>query len=210
MAVASSGTARMLWGVTASPRTAVLSSRPTTSLRGPTRRPMQIRVSSCACARDITAGRNGTRANTTRSCAPSSCPNERSSGTIANGIAGGCIGLTARIGSRPKPHSSRNCECYNSGMPHALAKQLKDAGFVLERAVPGPGRNVHIDSILYRIPTLEELIEACVEQFGNLERYDTPGVGTYWIAYDTKNFQPFSAPTIIEAVARSWLALNKA
>jgi hypothetical protein len=109
-------------------------------------------------------------------------------------------------------------------MNYELAKELWAAGFSFKRRndavqmtclckkeiCEGPfGREFRFDDNLYPEPTLEELIEACGETFGNLERYDTPGVGTYWMAYDSENMQPFSAPTPTEAVARFWLALHK-
>lgn len=95
-------------------------------------------------------------------------------------------------------------------MNYELAKQLKDAGC--------PSRK-HIDDILidkrdgWIFPTLEELIEACGEQFvGVSKMLDGKRIDGWYAVY----IKPFdsrmasvegSTPT--EAVAYLWLALNK-
>jgi hypothetical protein len=101
-------------------------------------------------------------------------------------------------------------------MNYDLAKELKDAGFPLRRhpnqeKQPQDGAYV-IDHVQYYAPTLEELIEACGEEFHALQQ-DHQKTGT-WRAVPTRykannpnNFFLGSTPT--EAVARLWLALNK-
>jgi hypothetical protein len=94
-------------------------------------------------------------------------------------------------------------------MDYELAKQLKDAGFtnIKHSLCENANTNCHKDACS---ATLEELIEACAEKFGGVSRSKT---GKLWIAYDIAcaNFEDAvygSTPT--EAVARLWLALNKA
>ncbi len=91
-------------------------------------------------------------------------------------------------------------------MDYELAKSLMDAGF------PQTGKGSLIGSLnklVWRssdrvyVPTLEELIEACGENFCSLEkRHDG------WLAYATCNQSCF-AETPAEAVARLWLTLQK-
>lgn len=102
-------------------------------------------------------------------------------------------------------------------MNYELAKELKEAGFpqpCLDKdglahgdwVYPSdPYRYGNEDKGIYR-PTLEELIEACGEEFDCLERLDDND----WIAYggDTDDFNQL-AHTPTEAVAMLWLALNK-
>ncbi len=103
-------------------------------------------------------------------------------------------------------------------MNYELAKQLKDAGF------PQPEGKLSIKhrGIFFQdgyFPTLEELIEACGEDFENLEAH-APEAG--WRAYMTQEafdrvvghecvldccgYETGSTPT--EAVAHLFLALN--
>ncbi len=96
-------------------------------------------------------------------------------------------------------------------MNYELAKRLKDAGFPFEEcsltdcSYVGPsldgdnGKNYHY-------PTLEELIEACGDEFDFLHMTPTRGS---WACHSQSNeaFGAGSTPT--EAVARLWLALNK-
>lgn len=86
-------------------------------------------------------------------------------------------------------------------MNYELAKELKDAGF--PQASPK-------GSIAIRIPTLEEIIDACGRADFKLRQ-------TY-SAYELKKFYVIEIPgaddmercdTPTESVARLWLALNK-
>jgi len=118
-------------------------------------------------------------------------------------------------------------------MNYELAKQLKDAGFP-QRSVDmvseknifpdecSTGYGFKLDDKCYK-PTIEELIEACGEDFNYLERY---GGGDRWICVKWKPYRfectdgltrkgclweeqsPWGyTPT--EAVAKLWLELNK-
>jgi hypothetical protein len=91
-------------------------------------------------------------------------------------------------------------------MDYELAKSLMDAGF------PQIGKGSLIgslDKLVWRssdrvyLPTLEELIDACGENFGSLSKQHDG-----WLAYANYD-QSFFAKTPAEAVARLWLALQK-
>jgi hypothetical protein len=91
-------------------------------------------------------------------------------------------------------------------MDYELAKSLMDAGF------PQVGKGSLIGSLnklVWRsgdrvyVPTLEELIEACGENFVSLHRQHDG-----WLAYANYDQRCF-AETAAEAVARLWLALQK-
>jgi hypothetical protein len=103
---------------------------------------------------------------------------------------------------------------------YELAKQLKDAGF------PQTGRGGYLSmsnglvgwsqaNLNHGIsqPTLEELIEACGDKFGNLARNGgfvkwTP-LHSQWVAWRVNDrLGGYGGSTSIEAVARLWLALN--
>ena len=91
-------------------------------------------------------------------------------------------------------------------MDYELAKSLMDAGF------PQIGKGSLIgslDKLVWRIsdrvyvPTLEELIDACGENFGSLDkRHDG------WLARANEDQRCF-AGTPAEAVARLWLTLKQ-
>lgn len=107
-------------------------------------------------------------------------------------------------------------------MNYGLAKQLKDAGFP-QKAYKGAVSYVakqlciQIDDEIKTVstdvfvPTLEELIEACGEDFYHLESWN--GGDGDWKCAGSNSKQSTvcitfgSTPT--EAVARLWLALNK-
>ena len=85
-------------------------------------------------------------------------------------------------------------------MDYELAKSLMDAGF------PQIGKGSLIgslDKLVWRsgdrvyVPTLEELIEACGENFGSLDKQHYG-----WLAYATYD-QSYFAKTSVEAVERS-------
>jgi hypothetical protein len=92
-------------------------------------------------------------------------------------------------------------------MDYELAAKLRDAGF------PQGGKGSWIgppDKIVWRagdrvyVPSLQELIEACAEQFYRLDR--TP-LGTF-CAFDVRMTYDGAGDTAAEAVARLWLALR--
>jgi hypothetical protein len=109
-------------------------------------------------------------------------------------------------------------------MDHALAKQLKDAGFpqigsgkwqfahssgfTLKAPYKGDERD-----LIYH-PTLEELIEACGGDFGELERDFDDEPKWIWRAVSDAPYNADGAfhtgegSTPTESVARLWLALN--
>lgn len=90
-------------------------------------------------------------------------------------------------------------------MDYPLAKALKDAGFPQEgrgwRAVDPDKIVARRDDFAY-VPTLQELIEACGEDFECLRRWST-GWGAYTVTTHV------TAKTASEAVAQLWLALQK-
>lgn len=102
-------------------------------------------------------------------------------------------------------------------MNYELAKELKEAGFpqpfldkkgIAHGALLYPGNPYAYgmeDKQVYA-PTLEELIEACGERFGTLERTSIGVFGAYKKG-DMMVNGVGSTPT--EAVARLWLALNR-
>jgi hypothetical protein len=91
-------------------------------------------------------------------------------------------------------------------MDYELAKSLMDAGFpqIGKGSLIGP-----LDKLVWRsgdrvyVPTLEELIEACGENFGSLDKKHYG-----WLAYAPYD-QSYFAKTSVEAVAHLWLALHK-
>jgi hypothetical protein len=94
---------------------------------------------------------------------------------------------------------------------YELAKQLKDAGFPYKYFMWGEYELQPPNQDL-RFPTLEELIEACGDDFRSLDFTLLPSkawhaVGTN--ASPTHTLTYFHASTPTEAVARLWLALNK-
>jgi hypothetical protein len=98
-------------------------------------------------------------------------------------------------------------------MKYELALELKDAGFPQE----GKGERIGSpDALLWRRhdrvykPTLEELIEACGDNFFSLQRvkrFSTDSIE--WIASARGTSFKGSSLTPIEAVARLWIAINK-
>jgi len=103
-------------------------------------------------------------------------------------------------------HSSKSLWCYSRRVDYELAKSLMDAGF------PQIGKGSSIgspDKLFWRIgdrvyvPTLEELIDACGENFGSLDkRHDG------WLALTNGDDHCFEG-TQAEAVARLWITLQK-
>ena len=90
-------------------------------------------------------------------------------------------------------------------MDYTLAKELKDAGFPLRRhpnqeRQPQEGEYV-VDHVLYLVPTLSELIEACGEELDMIRHW-----ATKWGAYGPTTRGMGATPE--EAVARLWLALT--
>lgn len=111
-------------------------------------------------------------------------------------------------------------------LPYELAKQLKDAGFpqgdnfeevtmegakasLLEskrRAMDEYGK----ESVHY--PTLSELISACGDKFGRIERTKMPSGIIVWNAFESYPHtlpisMSYSTPEI--AVSKLWLAINQ-
>lgn len=79
-------------------------------------------------------------------------------------------------------------------MTYELAKKLKDAGFIF---------NKNIDGSWKLPPTLEELIEACGEDFSLLSK-----VKDGWYCESYPNVKDVIGSTPSEAVANLWLALQ--
>lgn len=98
-------------------------------------------------------------------------------------------------------------------MDYELAEQLKDAGF--PQGIDEYSQYVESDGSICcywnrietgaYIPTLEELIEACGDDFGSL--YQGGELG--WVADKHIHECEQEGKTTIEAVARLYLALNK-
>ncbi len=110
-------------------------------------------------------------------------------------------------------------------MKYELAKELKDAGFPQWRdnencddswlcCIHRPKDEERDESAVF-IPTLSELIEACVPQFRRLELQAVHIENEVWYAGAGSWSDAFGyefagrGSTASEAVARLWLALNK-
>jgi len=103
-------------------------------------------------------------------------------------------------------------------MNYELAKQLKDAGFPQSKQW---GEITDIDNKVVGfvdkygnkiVPTLEELIDACGEEFGELvclSNLGSNGSITEWWATQKEEGLQGQGETPTEAVARLWLELNK-
>ena len=98
-------------------------------------------------------------------------------------------------------------------MKYELAKELEKAGFLQG----GKGTWMYpTDAIVARsvsrvyVPTLEELIEACValSQDGNFHLYAMSGMWGASTCWKHKKDERGNGSTPTEAVARLWLALN--
>lgn len=87
---------------------------------------------------------------------------------------------------------------------YQLALELKNAGF------PQKKHSVNYNGDLLTYPSLEELIEACGNDFILLSKSIT-GPGEHWIAvggkWDSKTQHERRGETPKEAVARLWLTL---
>lgn len=91
-------------------------------------------------------------------------------------------------------------------MNYELAKELKEAGFMdsidwiktpFDDVVPNP--------------TLSELIHACRDEFNGLDKDKSLSAGVvYWVGKAWSLDENTTGSTPEEAVARLWLALNKA
>ncbi len=92
-------------------------------------------------------------------------------------------------------------------MNYELVKQLKDAGFPIRRM---NGINMITGKDFYT-PTLEELIEACGDKFGQLIKYVDGWVAeNNWKSFTEEGIvRQAKGSTPIEAVAKLWLGLNK-
>lgn len=111
-------------------------------------------------------------------------------------------------------------------MNYELAKKLKDAGFpqninlgtryydeadLLDDPSLGsllntmPLGNQEVEGWL-KVPTLEELIEACGKDFRSLRLTLLPS--TQWHCTGVEVLKTFHAPTPLEAVANLWLELH--
>lgn len=96
-------------------------------------------------------------------------------------------------------------------MEYNLAEELKDAGFpqsLLPTCVPDGWFDTEhtfeeTKEVAVYEPTLEELIEACGERIA----FRLQWVGGKWLANNKEKLG--IGVTLIEAVARLWLALNK-
>ena len=94
---------------------------------------------------------------------------------------------------------------------YKLAKKLKDVGFKVGPRLPIDEMQVHGEII--DIPTLSELIEACMFELPEAERYfmsaynpGRPPKKRFWACID-KIAEAFGE-TYEEAVANLWLKLN--
>jgi hypothetical protein len=92
-------------------------------------------------------------------------------------------------------------------MNYELAKELKDAGFP---QITTPEPTFDFPTSVY-VPTLEELIEACGEQFDTLRQYE---IGRWFAAANVEdehgNREEVAGwPDPVTTVARLWLSLNQ-
>ncbi len=95
-------------------------------------------------------------------------------------------------------------------MNYELAKELKDAGFPHhKKGMHHLGcRGLFANNEQVCSITLEELIEACGNKFGDLTLINT-GTGDCWFANSYGLPAKTASTTPTEAVAKLWLALNK-
>ena len=104
-------------------------------------------------------------------------------------------------------------------MDYSLAKLLKDAGFYQSgkgtRVAPPHMIVVRRDDFAY-VPTLEELVEACGKGLWTMRQCTYQGewgwcVGQDSYISDNPNDWPLFAfgTTLVEALGRLWLSLNK-
>lgn len=97
-------------------------------------------------------------------------------------------------------------------LSYEICKELKDAGFPLKinsRHIANQVVNGEYTGLFAYRPTLEELIEACGDNFWSLT---ASTAGDAWYARSVSMFSnqdSFHGDTPAEAVANLWLALNK-
>jgi hypothetical protein len=115
------------------------------------------------------------------------------------------FGRLAKILATRPAALSQELACYSKRMDYEFAKSLMEGGF------PQMGRGGSIgspDEFVWRIsdrvyvPTLEELIDACEENFGSLDKQHGG-----WLACANGDRSCF-AVTPAEAVARLWLTFK--
>lgn len=93
-------------------------------------------------------------------------------------------------------------------MNYELALKLKKAGFSqigVENSFYIDRNQINTVNDKIKIPSLEELIEACGDNFHRLEK-DKNDSRIYWVAIYGSN--QYLGLTSYEAVANLWLALN--
>ena len=98
-------------------------------------------------------------------------------------------------------------------MEYELAKKIKDAGFrqrgegiliVIKSSAIGPTTK-SFNNYSFYLPTLSELIKACGEDFGHLDKE-----GDTFVAFSVDGLgEDYNSPTPEEAVANLWLRLNE-
>jgi hypothetical protein len=94
-------------------------------------------------------------------------------------------------------------------MDYKLALQLKEAGYQQKHLQNPKDFDGHLSDISY-IPTLEELVDACGDMFGKLEKVNNLWKASYpLISAPRLPNIPDLGSTPTEAVARLWLELNK-
>lgn len=87
-----------------------------------------------------------------------------------------------------------------------LSKQLKDLGLGDGSFGKLDGKNIQIISGL----SLPELIDACGEKFGKIEKKKSILIGWHWVAHKKRYLSiPTIGDTPEEAVAKLYIALNK-
>lgn len=96
-----------------------------------------------------------------------------------------------------------------------LARELKDAGFPQKSDYGYRGvsiisyhRGIHLETDVC-IPTLEELMEACGDDFYSVVRIGGGDYKAFSTDDDENTVAVTGGSTPIEAVAHLWLALNK-
>lgn len=100
-------------------------------------------------------------------------------------------------------------------MNYKLCKKLKDAGFPQVHRESDCKRNdCYEPAMCQSVPTLEELIEACGEDFDLIRREELESWlgGTRWCCMgnpDDYGINQYYGSTPEESVANLWLALNK-
>ncbi len=95
-------------------------------------------------------------------------------------------------------------------MNYELVLKLKEAGFPLSKGVSHDGKSIVFpEGILYKLPTLSELIEVCGEVDVHISYRDGRIYAEFEIDDGNGNNLDFFMNSLEEIYANLWLELNK-